>query len=159
MCQHRQLAGGSSGITAIIGPQAFSSTACRMAVFASSGRGVLPRLCLLISPCLPLPTTHQVVDDDVRLSEKTPVLPELLQQSGWATGALSPRLRSGLWFERGFDAFEDLTFTLKNLRRDVKAPMVVDDALRWWSKQQAASRCLPILRCPLQFPPAPYFSF
>ncbi|MEC8278166.1 MAG: sulfatase-like hydrolase/transferase, partial [Myxococcota bacterium] len=56
-----------------------------------------------------LPAQHKVVDDTVSLSKDVPVLPELLQASGWNTGGFVSTLYVSrvFGFQRGFDQFED----------------------------------------------------
>ena len=79
------------------------------------------------------PFTHLVVDDDVKVDLSVPVLPEVLQAAGYATGGFVSTLyvsrRFG--FERGFDVFSDFDITdeKKNLSGEVDAEHVVDEAL------------------------------
>ena len=56
-----------------------------------------------------LPLTHKVVDDELRLPAEVPVLPELMQQQGYATGGFVGTLYVSrvFGFDRGFDRFED----------------------------------------------------
>ncbi|MEL6347263.1 MAG: sulfatase [Myxococcota bacterium] len=86
-----------------------------------------------------LPATHRVVDDNLALSTDVPVLPTLLQQAGYKTAGLVSTLYVSrkFGFERGFDYFNDFGINTEkeNLHGDLKASDVVDDALRWWSKQ------------------------
>lgn len=86
-----------------------------------------------------LPATHKVVEDALSLSESTPVLPEVLQAKGYKTGGFVATLYvSRLFkFDRGFDRFEDFDIDSEraNLKGEVLAEDVVDEALRWWSKQ------------------------
>lgn len=86
-----------------------------------------------------LPAEHKVVDDTVSLSKSVPVLPELLQASGWNTGGFVSTLyvSTVFGFDRGFDRFEDfdLHTEKRNLAGEVVAEDVVDEALSWWSKQ------------------------
>ncbi len=82
-----------------------------------------------------LPTTHRVIEDDLRLDPGTPVLPELLRAAGYATGGFVATLYVSrvFGFERGFDRFEDfgLHDEKANLRGEVVASDVIDQALGW----------------------------
>ncbi len=111
-----------------------------------------------------LPETHHVVEDTLSLDAGVPVLPELLQAKGFATGGFVATLYvSRLFhFERGFDQFED--FDLKterqNLAGEVTAEDVVDKALSWWSAQPPGKPVflfLHVYDVHYQYdPPAPY---
>lgn len=86
-----------------------------------------------------LPKTHMVVEDKHVLPETTPVLPELLQKAGYATGGFVATLYVSrkFNFDRGFDRFSDFDIDSErqNLRGEVLAENVVDEALHWWSEQ------------------------
>ena len=88
-----------------------------------------------------LPKTHMVVEDKHVLPDTTPVLPELLQAAGYKTGGFVATLyvSEKFNFQRGFDEFDDhdIDSERENLRGEVLAEHVVDNALRWWSKQPA----------------------
>ncbi|MDP6931645.1 MAG: sulfatase [Myxococcota bacterium] len=88
-----------------------------------------------------LPSSHQVVDDNLRLDESIPVLAETMSEAGYRTGGFVSTLYvSTLFgFERGFENFEDFGIHTekKNLRGEVVAEDVVDSALSWWQKQPA----------------------
>ena len=88
-----------------------------------------------------LPASHHVVDDSVSLSLQTPLLAEVMQSKGWATGGfVSTMYVSTLFgFHRGFDRFEDfdLLSEKKNLSGTVNAENVIDEALAWFSEQNA----------------------
>ncbi|MCB9675728.1 MAG: sulfatase [Alphaproteobacteria bacterium] len=78
-----------------------------------------------------LPTTHMVVEDDLRVPDATPVLPELLDRRGVHTGAaVSTLFVSAMYrFDRGFDHFNDFGIHDKktNLQGVVDMQGVVDD--------------------------------
>ena len=85
------------------------------------------------------PSTHRVVEDSLMLSSSTPVLPELLQGQGYATGGfVSTYYVSSLFgFGRGFDTFDDFGITEKtNLKGEVIAEDVVDQALEFYASQE-----------------------
>lgn len=86
-----------------------------------------------------LPMTHKVVEDHLRLDASTPVLPELLQARGYETAGIVATLYVSrvFGFERGFDHFEDfeLHTEKRNLRGEVVAEDVVDEALEWWAER------------------------
>jgi len=86
-----------------------------------------------------LPKTHMVVEDKHVLPESTPVLPELLQKAGYATGGFVATLYVSrkFHFDRGFDRFSDFDINSEkqNLRGEVLAEHVVDEALHWWAEQ------------------------
>lgn len=88
-----------------------------------------------------LPLTHKVVEDQLRLSAETPVLPEVMRAQGYATGGFVATLYvSRLFgFERGFDRFEDFGIHTEkaNLGGEVVAGDVVDQALKWWGSLPA----------------------
>mgnify|MGYP000044173466 CR=1 FL=1 len=88
-----------------------------------------------------LPATHKVVDDGVSLAESTPVLPEILQEKGWATGGVvSTMYVSSLFgFQRGFDFFEDFSLLneKKNLSGSVDAEDIIDKAISFIKGQAA----------------------
>ena len=84
-----------------------------------------------------LPLTHKVVDDELRLPAEVPVLPELMQQQGYATGGFVGTLYVSrvFGFDRGFDRFEDFDIHTEkaNLGGGTTATDVVDEALKWWA--------------------------
>ena len=88
-----------------------------------------------------LPKTHMVVEDKLVLPESTPVLPEVLQAAGYKTGGFVATLYVSrkFAFDRGFDRFSDFDIDSErqNLRGEVLAQHVVDEALSWWSEQPA----------------------
>jgi|GEM_PF-1324896 len=88
-----------------------------------------------------LPKTHMVVEDKHVLPESTPVLPEMLQSAGYATGGFVATLYVSrkFNFDRGFDRFSDFDIDSEkqNLRGEVLAKDVVDEALHWWAEQPA----------------------
>lgn len=111
-----------------------------------------------------LPTTHRVVEDDLRLAADTPILPELLKQAGYATGGFVATLYVSrvFGFERGFDRFEDFDLhdEKANLRGEVVASDVVDQALDWLGKLPAGAPAFLFLHVyDVHYtydPPAPY---
>lgn len=111
-----------------------------------------------------LPHTHRVVDDNLSLSASVPVLPELLQQSGYNTGGFVSTMYVSrkFGFDRGFDAFDDFGITTEkaNLSGDVVAENVVDKALRWLGEQPAGEPSFLFLHFyDVHYaydPPAPY---
>ena len=76
-----------------------------------------------------LPLTHKVVDDELRLPADVPVLPELLQQQGFATGGFVGTMYVSrmFGFERGFDFFED--FDIHTERANLKGETVAEDVV------------------------------
>ena len=111
-----------------------------------------------------LPAQHKVVDDTVSLSKDVPVLPELLQASGWNTGGFVSTLYVSrvFGFQRGFDQFEDfdLHTEKRNLAGEVVAEDVIDEALDWWAEQPAGEAAFLFLHFyDVHYaydPPAPY---
>lgn len=109
----------------------------RFAAARSASPWTLPAHTTLLSG--QLPSTHLVVDDNLRLDPEVPVLPELLGAAGYARGGFVATLYVSriFGFERGFDHFEDFGLHTEraNLAGEVLAEDVVDAALAWWSKQ------------------------
>lgn len=85
-----------------------------------------------------LPQHHQVVEDSLHLDPATPLLAEVMKGAGYATGgAVATLYVSTIYgFDRGFNHFEDfdLHTEKQNLRGEVLAADVVDDALAWLSR-------------------------
>ncbi len=111
----------------------------RFAFSRSSSPWTLPSHTTMLSG--QLPKTHMVVEDKHVLPESTPVLPELLQAAGYKTGGFVATLYVSrkFNFDRGFDGFSDFDINSErqNLRGEVLAEHVVDEALRWWAEQPA----------------------
>lgn len=111
-----------------------------------------------------LPSTHHVVEDDLRLAADTPVLAERMRAAGYATaGVVSTLYVSSIYgFERGFDHFEDFGIhgEKQNLQNEVIAAGVVDDALAWMRRQEPGKPVFLFLHfydVHYQYdPPAPY---
>jgi arylsulfatase A-like enzyme len=110
-----------------------------------------------------LPMTHKVVEDTLMLSSSTPVLPELLQGQGYATGGFVATyyVSSLFGFNRGFDVFDDFGITEKtNLKGEVVAEDVVDEALDFYSDQEAGQAVFLFIHLyDVHYsydPPAPY---
>ena len=111
-----------------------------------------------------LPSTHRVVEDDLRLDPATPVLPERLRAAGYQTGGFVGTLYVSrvFGFERGFDRFEDfgLHDEKSNLSGEVVASEVVDEALRWLGSLPAGAPAFVFLHVyDVHYtydPPAPY---
>lgn len=84
-----------------------------------------------------LPLTHKVVDDNLRLPTDVPVLPQVMQAQGYATGGFVATLYVSrmFGFERGFDVFNDFDIKTEkeNLGGEVIAQNVVDEALKFWA--------------------------
>ncbi len=80
-----------------------------------------------------LPTTHLVVEDDLRLPDSIPVLPELLRDRGMHTGGVVGTLfvSSMYRFDRGFEHFNDFGIHDKktNLQGLVSTEELVDDLI------------------------------
>jgi len=78
-----------------------------------------------------LPTTHLVIEDDLRLADSVPVLPERLDERGVHTaGVVSTLFVSSMYgFDRGFDHFNDFGIHDKttNLQGVVDTVGLVDD--------------------------------
>lgn len=81
--------------------------------------------------------THGVVEDTLSVDPGTPLLAEVLRARGYATGGFVATMyvSSLFGFDRGFDRFEDFGIHTekRNLRGEVVAEDVVDEALDWWS--------------------------
>ena len=82
-----------------------------------------------------LPVTHQVTDDHLALDPSVRVLPEVMKEAGYATGASVATLYVSrkFGFERGFDFFDDhgIDNEKKNLRGEVVASDVIGEAVEW----------------------------
>jgi arylsulfatase A-like enzyme len=82
-----------------------------------------------------LPTTHQVTDDHLSLDVGVAVLPEVMKQAGYRTGASVATLYVSrkFGFERGFDFFDDHGITSEkiNLSGSVTADKVISSAVDW----------------------------
>jgi arylsulfatase len=80
-----------------------------------------------------LPTTHLVIEDDLRLPDSTPVLPEQLKARGMHTaGVVGTLFVSSMYrFDRGFDHFNDFGIHDKktNLQGLVSTEELVDDLI------------------------------
>ena len=118
-----------------------AASGVRGAHFRSPSPWTLPAHTTLLTGLLP--QTHRVVDDDVQMDLKLPVLPELFRERGYATGGFVATLYVSrkFGFERGFDVFDDagITTEKKNLRGEVDAEDVVDKALKFLGDQPGKS--------------------
>ncbi len=111
-----------------------------------------------------LPARHRVIEDDLRLSPEVPMLQERMKAAGYATGGFVATfyLSRIYGFERGFDAFEDfgLHDEKVNLKGEVTASEVVDEALRWMGTLPAGEPAFIFLHVYdahyAYDPPAPY---
>lgn len=86
-----------------------------------------------------LPMTHRIVEDTLKLPTEAVTLPELLQGEGYATGGfVATYYVSSLFnFDQGFDEFDDFGLTEQtNLKGEVVAEDVVDNALKFYEKQE-----------------------
>lgn len=104
----------------------------RFAEARSSSPWTLPSHMTMLTGLLP--TEHQVVEDNLKLSAAIPMVQEALQKSGYATaGIVSTIYVSKMYgFSRGFDLFEDFGITEDtNLHHTTNAQLVVDKALGW----------------------------
>lgn len=114
---------------------ALAASGTRFSFARSASPWTLPSHTTMLSGQLPM--THMVVEDKLALDPGTPVLPEVLQGLGYRTGGFVATLYvSRLFrFDRGFEHFNDFDIHTEkaNLKNEVLAEHVVDEALRWWS--------------------------
>jgi len=108
----------------------------RYAQARSASPWTLPAHTTMLSGQLPL--RHRIVEDSLKLDASLPFLPAAFAEAGYATaGFVSTFYVSGMYgFDRGFSKFEDFGIHDEkvNLRNDLDARQVVDEALGWWRK-------------------------
>jgi arylsulfatase A-like enzyme len=116
---------------------ALAARGTRFAAARSASPWTLPAHTTMLTGLLP--STHRVVEDDLRLADDMPLLQEQLRAAGYATaGVVSTLYVSTVYgFQRGFDHFEDFGIhgEKQNLQNEVVAEDVVDHALAWLRTQ------------------------
>jgi arylsulfatase A-like enzyme len=107
-----------------------------------------------------LPYEHGAVDDGMQVAD-VPRLPEVLAEQGYVTGGFVTSLFVGAQFgmDRGFDHFDDFGIRTKaaNLKDEVQAEEVVNEALFWVEEQAGESVFLFVHLYDVHYPyDAPY---